>query len=70
MVLRIRLYFFIPKSGRKYSHINFYDFAMTLTLQDDHLMVGAWTACGDRRSNFDGRLTGAGHVLVDWILKH
>ena len=37
--------FFIPKSGRKYSHTNSYNFAMTLISQDDHLTAGAWAAC-------------------------
>ena len=35
-------YFFIPKSSRKYSHTNFYNFAMTHISQDDHLTAGAW----------------------------
>ena len=37
--------FFIPKSGRKYSHTNSYNFAMTLISQGDHLTAGAWAAC-------------------------
>ena len=38
-------YFFIPYSGRKYSHTNSYNFAMTVILQDDHLTAEAWAAC-------------------------
>ena len=45
-LLRIWLYFFIPKSGRKYSNTNSNNFAMTLISQDDHLIAGAWAACG------------------------
>ena len=37
-------YFFIPWSGRKYSHINSYNSAMTVITQDDHLPAGAWAA--------------------------
>ena len=48
-LLRIWLYFFIPKNGRKYSHTNSYNFKMTLISQDDHLPAGAWTACDWRR---------------------
>ena len=33
--MRIWLIFFIPKSGRKYSHINSYNFAITLISEDD-----------------------------------
>ena len=33
-------YFFIPKSGRKYSHTNSHNSALTVIAQDDHL-----TAC-------------------------
>ena len=36
---------FIPKSSRKYFHTNFYNFAMTVISQDDHLTVGAWARC-------------------------
>ena len=36
---------YIPKSGRKYSHTNSYNFAMTLISQDDYLTTGAWAAC-------------------------
>ena len=39
-------HFFIPLSGRKYSHTNSYNSAMTVIAQDDHLTAGAWTACG------------------------
>ena len=39
-------YFFIPESGRKYSHTNYYNSAMTVIAQDDHLTAGAWAACG------------------------
>ena len=38
-------FFFIPKSGRKYSHTNSYNFAMTPSSQDDYLTAGAWAAC-------------------------
>ena len=38
-------YFFIPWSGRKYSHTNSYNSAMTVIAQDDHLTAGAWAAC-------------------------
>ena len=38
-------YCFIPLSGRKYSHTNSYNSAMTVIVQDDHLTAGAWTAC-------------------------
>ena len=38
--------FFIPKSGRKYSYTNSYNFAMTLISQDDNPTAGAWAACG------------------------
>ena len=37
-------YFFIPWSGRKYSHINSYNSSMTVITQDDHLPAGAWAA--------------------------
>ena len=37
--------FFIPKSGRKNSHTNCYDFDMTLISQDDRRSAGAWAAC-------------------------
>ena len=43
--VRIWLYFFIPKSGRKYSHTNSYNSAMTFISQDDHLTAGAWAVC-------------------------
>ena len=33
-------YYFIPKSGRKYSHKNSYNSAMTIIVQDDHLELG------------------------------
>ena len=39
-------YYFIPLGGRKYSHTNSYNSAMTFIAQDDHLTVGAWAACG------------------------
>ena len=42
--------FFIPKSGRKYSHTNSYNFAMTLISQDNHLTAGAWAACVGRET--------------------
>ena len=38
-------YYFIPKSGRKYSHTNSYNSAMTIIVQDDHLTAGAWATC-------------------------
>ena len=38
-------YFFIPKSGCKYSHTNSYNFAMTPISQDDHFTTRAWAAC-------------------------
>ena len=44
--------FFIPKSGRKYSHTNSYNFAMTLISQDDHLTAGAWAACGQYKQKW------------------
>ena len=37
--------YFIPKGGRKYSHTNSYNSAMTVIAQDDHLTAGAWAAC-------------------------
>ena len=37
-------YFFIPKGGRRYSHTNSFNFAMTPASQDDHLTAGAWAA--------------------------
>ena len=40
--MKIWPHFFIPKSGRKYSYTNTYNFAMTLISQDDHLAAGAW----------------------------
>ena len=43
-------YFFIPYSGRKYSHTNSYNSAMTVRAQDDHLIAGAWAACGEIRN--------------------
>ena len=52
-------YFFIPNSGRKYSHTNSYNSAMTVIAQNDHLTAGAWAACADswsylaRMENFD-----------------
>ena len=42
-------YFLIHWSGRKYSHTNSYNFAMTVIAQDDHLTAGAWVACEWRR---------------------
>ena len=42
-------YRFIPKSGRKYSHTNSYDSAVTVIVQDDHLTAGAWAACAVSR---------------------
>ena len=36
--------FFFPKSGRKYSHTNSNDFALTLISLDDHVAAGAWAA--------------------------
>ena len=41
---------FIPKSGRKYSHTNSYNSAMTVIAQDDHLTAGAWAACARDRT--------------------
>ena len=38
--------FFIPKSGCTHSHTRSYIFDMTHTAQDDHLIAGAWAACG------------------------
>ena len=38
-------FLFIPKGGRKHSHTNSYNFAMTLLSQDDHHTAGAWAAC-------------------------
>ena len=38
-------YCFIPKSGRKYSHTNSYNSAMTVIVQDDHLTTGARAVC-------------------------
>ena len=52
-------YFLIPNSGRKYSHTNSYNSAMTVIAQNDHLTAGAWAACADswsylaRMENFD-----------------
>ena len=42
-------YYFIPKSGRKYSHTNSYNSAMTIIVQDDHLTAGAWATCGKNK---------------------
>ena len=42
-------YFFIPLNGRKYSHTNPYNSAMTVIAQDDHLTAGAWATCGASR---------------------
>ena len=39
------VFFLIPWSGRKYSHTNSYNSAMTVIAQDDHLTAGAWAAC-------------------------
>ena len=39
-------YCFIPQSGRKYSHTNSYNSAVTVIVQDDHLTAGTWAACG------------------------
>ena len=44
-LLRIWQYFFIPESGRKHSHTNSYNFAMTPMSQNDPLTAGAWAAC-------------------------
>ena len=41
-------YFFIPWSGRKYSHTNSNNSAMTVIAQDDHLTAGVWAACGNK----------------------
>ena len=38
--------FLIPKSGRKHSHTNSYNFAITPISQDDRLSAGAWATCG------------------------
>ena len=35
------MYFFVPYSGRKYSHTNSYNSAMTVIMQDDQLTAGA-----------------------------
>ena len=42
-------YYFIPKCGRKYSHTNSYNSAMTIIVQDDHLTAGAWATCGKNK---------------------
>ena len=49
--MRFDYVFFIPRSGRKYSHTNSYDFATTLTSQDDHdhLTAGAWVTCAQTK---------------------
>ena len=44
-------------SGRKYSHINCYDFAMTLISHDNHLTAGAWAAYGVTKSYLKRCLT-------------
>ena len=44
--MEVRLEFFFPKSGRKYSHAKSYNFSKALISQDDYLIAGAWAACG------------------------
>ena len=44
--MEVRWEFFFPKSGRKYSHANSYNFSKALISQDDYLTAGAWAACG------------------------
>ena len=47
--VRFDYVFFIPRSGRKYSHTNSYNFATTLISQDDHLTAGSWVTCAQTK---------------------
>ena len=48
--MRFDYVFFIPRSGRKYSHTNSYNFATTLISQDDHLTADH--LCSNKDSRF------------------
>ena len=61
--------FIISKSGRKYSHINYYNFTMTLILQDDPITAGAWMACGTCCSLLY-KVKRESNVMMAWIVPH